>query len=952
MKKLLCALLCVMMVFCMMPTMAFAEETTVLEVGAGKTYATLNEAKDSDIAASAGGKVVYRIYGSVTLETLFSHGDWSLGTIEGATSDAKLTITGGGVTDIVNTTLRNLTFADNGEYLPTANEFMYQNFEACTFENVTFEGSPRLSGKCTVADCTFKNGTENKYGLWLDAGEFSITGSDFEIIDKAYGMVKSDASGSTLSLENNTFVNKSSSEKEALNTNGLVITAEGNTFTNFKGGILPTDKTNKVNGETATGADADSVIEAGNTVNPYAAAKIGETGYETLQSALDAASAAPGTYEIVLTSGTISENVVVDQKEGVNITIKGNQVDTVFTGKIEIDGNARFDGAETLTIDGVVFETTNNKHDFIVQNSAEGAVRYPHNVTVKNCSFTGPGADSSVVAMRIRQGYNIKVEKCTATNMHSLMQADSCSGITVDTVSVTESGRGMSLGTSVDVVIKGADINVSKYGVRLDGDADTSVTVVDSKVNAFIPIVVRNATAKYDLVFDGNNTMTENNDDEYWCVIGVEEQDYDTNGILPSVPAGNVKVYVNDSNLDKEGVYGAAPKVSSIGGGLLIDRMESDEEAGVYYEILNVPAKVTVRAELYAGDQYLTYKQITVGDEGADALGCTFYTVGNSNSWDQDTWTAYDHVVPTHAVLYFDGVEMGQDAVEFTAEQWAAFPGTKAASIGGGLLADRTATADNEAAVYYEILNVPANTEVLVELYAGEQKLTYKKFKTVGAYPELGCSFYTVGTSSSWEQDTWTAYDQVVPTHAVLYFNGVEMGQDAVEFTAEQWAAFPGTVAPTPTPPSGGGGYVPTPTPTPTPTPGEGGEVVAPEEEDALSVNVKALLDELTLVARSEKTAKNNIKVTLKLDDADKAIIKQLEDAGYTVKYNFYRSTVKNDEYKSMLIKDTTTYTNTMGVKGTMYYYKARVQVYNAEGELIARTALKDCWYANRLWTK
>jgi hypothetical protein len=41
-----------------------------------------------------------------------------------------------------------------------------------------------------------------------------------------------------------------------------------------------------------------------------------------------------------------------------------------------------------------------------------------------------------------------------------------------------------------------------------------------------------------------------------------------------------------------------------------------------------------------------------------------------------------------------------------------------------------------------------------------------------------------------------------------------------------------------------------------------------------------------------------------------------------------------------------------MGKKGTMYFYKVRVQVYDADGKLIARTALKDCWYANRKWTK
>ena len=55
---------------------------------------------------------------------------------------------------------------------------------------------------------------------------------------------------------------------------------------------------------------------------------------------------------------------------------------------------------------------------------------------------------------------------------------------------------------------------------------------------------------------------------------------------------------------------------------------------------------------------------------------------------------------------------------------------------------------------------------------------------------------------------------------------------------------------------------------------------------------------------------------------------------------------------ESMLIKEGKTYTNTIGKKGTMYFYKVRVQVYDAEGKLIARTALKQCKYAKRVWTK
>ena len=116
--------------------------------------------------------------------------------------------------------------------------------------------------------------------------------------------------------------------------------------------------------------------------------------------------------------------------------------------------------------------------------------------------------------------------------------------------------------------------------------------------------------------------------------------------------------------------------------------------------------------------------------------------------------------------------------------------------------------------------------------------------------------------------------------------------------------------------------------------------------------DVKALTAKLTPVARSAKTAKKNVKVTTSLDKQDKAIIKELKDAGYAVKYRFYRSTKKAAGYKAAVTKKTSTYTNTSGKKGTKYYYKVQVRVYDANGKLAAKTALKQCRYATRVWSK
>ena len=118
------------------------------------------------------------------------------------------------------------------------------------------------------------------------------------------------------------------------------------------------------------------------------------------------------------------------------------------------------------------------------------------------------------------------------------------------------------------------------------------------------------------------------------------------------------------------------------------------------------------------------------------------------------------------------------------------------------------------------------------------------------------------------------------------------------------------------------------------------------------AVDAKALASKLTPAARSAKTAKKNVKVMTRLDKQDKEIISQIKDAGYTVKYRFYRSTKKAAGYKAAVTKKASTYTSTSGKKGTKYFYKVQVRVYDASGKLAAKTALKQCRYASRTWNQ
>ena len=131
-------------------------------------------------------------------------------------------------------------------------------------------------------------------------------------------------------------------------------------------------------------------------------------------------------------------------------------------------------------------------------------------------------------------------------------------------------------------------------------------------------------------------------------------------------------------------------------------------------------------------------------------------------------------------------------------------------------------------------------------------------------------------------------------------------------------------------------------------------EKAAEPTDDAAAkiAKAKSIVKDMKFVARSSKTAKKNIKAVLKSDAKVNASIKELKDLGFTVKYRFYRSTKKAASYKAAVTKKTAAYTNTSGKKGTKYFYKVQVRVYDENGKLVAKTALKQCKYASRTWNK
>lgn len=296
-----------------------------------------------------------------------------------------------------------------------------------------------------------------------------------------------------------------------------------------------------------------------------AVAKIGDNTYATLAKAITAATDMSGEV-IVDILGTIDEDIIIHQTEGVSITIRGNAT-AVFTGYIEVYGHTRNKGAETLTFDGVLFKTSEKDHVFIEQtcqtSTSESADKcYPHNITVQNCSFEATDdAVNTAVGMKFRYGYNISVKKTTSTDLHSLMQNFAGQGLTVEEVEITGK-NGIALGTSQNVTVNNTKITATGnggYGLRMDAGNATTTTIENVKASAFIPVLLRKAAAgmpDYNITINGTNTLTAKNDDN--CAIAVVKTDYDTESNTELVAAESVAtVTINDTSLSKDVVYGA-----------------------------------------------------------------------------------------------------------------------------------------------------------------------------------------------------------------------------------------------------------------------------------------------------------------------------------------------------------------------------------------------------------
>ena len=116
------------------------------------------------------------------------------------------------------------------------------------------------------------------------------------------------------------------------------------------------------------------------------------------------------------------------------------------------------------------------------------------------------------------------------------------------------------------------------------------------------------------------------------------------------------------------------------------------------------------------------------------------------------------------------------------------------------------------------------------------------------------------------------------------------------------------------------------------------------------AAHVKELMQSAKFKVTTTQTSKKSVKVQVAVKSS-KTMISDIKSLGYTVKYQFYRSTKKDAGYKLLKTSSKNSFISTKGTKGRKYYYKARVLVYDGK-TLVAKSALRQCSYGARTWIK
>ena len=225
-----------------------------------------------------------------------------------------------------------------------------------------------------------------------------------------------------------------------------------------------------------------------------------------LQAALDAA--APAGETVLYLADDITGDVVEQQMADRNIVIDGQGYK--WNGTIKIHNGSNYNNG-TFTVKNVNFETSDAERNFI-EALENGSERYSNNVTIENCTFKSPAtrSENDVVGVQVKNSKNLQVLNCTATGIHSLLQAQSCDETVVVKGCKVNGKNGVAFKQVKAATVEGCNITATAYGIRFDGNIDNyGITVKNDTVNAKQPLIVRKMTGQNNTIaLEGENTLT------------------------------------------------------------------------------------------------------------------------------------------------------------------------------------------------------------------------------------------------------------------------------------------------------------------------------------------------------------------------------------------------------------------------------------------------------------
>ncbi len=221
-------------------------------------------------------------------------------------------------------------------------------------------------------------------------------------------------------------------------------------------------------------------------------AKIGDTGYATLQEAVNAAKDLGGAQTINLLSDISGETVTIQEVANFQLTIDGQKDATsnyTVDAQIIVDGlrgnNGSPSNGASVTLKNIAF----------VNSAAKDAIKpqhYPHNLTIQDCTYTGSDASSDNWFMNIGDGplYGATIKNLTVENTR-LIQGDLSSEVVFENIVATNNvtagfniKTGDSGGFTGTVLIKNCQITTGKYALRDYKDGYTGTITLED--NTFI----------------------------------------------------------------------------------------------------------------------------------------------------------------------------------------------------------------------------------------------------------------------------------------------------------------------------------------------------------------------------------------------------------------------------------------------------------------------------------